>query len=423
MRYALEQNVGETDSVRQARGAFMALIPDLAPSVTTQFGSVKTIPSLIAGLWRVFFVFILTVAERFRADLLNAPKGVRTGEEVFQRLLDEVYQEQESAFWINKDRGDILTIALHRFHRLEQSKIERAFPDWKSLASRKSGRQLHRRLEDWSRTSGLDADWCRDHAVRFLVPLLFDGQLPWTFLFPDSDPLSVTPYRGSRLIDIWRFTARHVTADVAWSRFDLAVQVYGNQDLEPFVFRWSDLSANLRELHDDLRDFEAPYWNYLRETSAEYKRRVEIDFRIYCLQREITRLRNVREQEDWRQKFELKNQLAGALTSFKTKLNDYMANMTTKKKTAEAKHSLHSVDEKRSLAHHLEWTVRVQIYGEKVSDIAKSANVKDPAVSKAVGETLRLIGLKKRAAVRRGRVRGSKNKLSPTAAILRGLGR
>ena len=67
-----------------------------------------------------------------------------------------------------------------------------------------------------------------------------------------------------------------------------------------------------------------------------------------------------------------------------------------------------SDDQKRNLARHLEWTVRVQVKGDTVSEVANSALVEASSVSRAVDEILSLIGIQKRVDLKRGRVVGSK---------------
>jgi len=80
-------------------------------------------------------------------------------------------------------------------------------------------------------------------------------------------------------------------------------------------------------------------------------------------------------------------------------------------------------DQKRNLARHLEWTVRVQVKGDRVSEVADSALVEASSVSRAVDEILGLVGIRKRADLKRGRVLGSKNQRPLETGILRSLGK
>ena len=82
-----------------------------------------------------------------------------------------------------------------------------------------------------------------------------------------------------------------------------------------------------------------------------------------------------------------------------------------------------SDDQKRNFERHLEWTVRVQVKGDRVSKVADSASVEASSVSRAVDEILGLVGIQKRTDLKRGRVRGSKNQRPLEARILRSLAR
>jgi hypothetical protein len=82
-----------------------------------------------------------------------------------------------------------------------------------------------------------------------------------------------------------------------------------------------------------------------------------------------------------------------------------------------------SDDQKRNLARHLEWTVRVQVIGDTVSEVADSALVEASSVSRAVDEILRLVGIQKRTDLKRGRVVGSKNQRPLEMDTLRSLGK
>ncbi len=76
--------------------------------------------------------------------------------------------------------------------------------------------------------------------------------------------------------------------------------------------------------------------------------------------------------------------------------------------------------QKHSLEQHLEWVVRFQVQCETMTEIAASQSVEVSAVSKAINEFLKLIGLQKRPDAKQGRRLGSKNR---RPSILRDLGR
>lgn len=67
-------------------------------------------------------------------------------------------------------------------------------------------------------------------------------------------------------------------------------------------------------------------------------------------------------------------------------------------------------DEKRRLDQHLEWTVRFQLTGEGLDNIAQTADeIEKSTVLRAVYDLLRMIDLEKRADAKPGRRHGSKN--------------
>ena len=79
--------------------------------------------------------------------------------------------------------------------------------------------------------------------------------------------------------------------------------------------------------------------------------------------------------------------------------------------------------EKRNLPKHVAWTVRFQVKGQTLEEVATDANVEESAVSQAVKDILRRIGLNSRTRGKRGRSSGSKTKDPRTSKIRRRLGR
>jgi hypothetical protein len=77
--------------------------------------------------------------------------------------------------------------------------------------------------------------------------------------------------------------------------------------------------------------------------------------------------------------------------------------------------------QKKNLARHLEWTVRVQVKGETIREVADSTSVKPSSVSRAVDEILNMVGISKREDLKRGRIVGSKNQRPTESNIRRNL--
>jgi small nuclear ribonucleoprotein (snRNP)-like protein len=414
--YVLEKQQETPDSQREARGLFLGLIPDVAP--------VGPAPQVISELWPVFWSFLIAVVARFKDDLLpDNANGASTGEEAFVEICVRVFRKQEPEFWVNNGLGSILTMAFghvrqklqptlatNRTHVIDP--VKRSFQNWKRLMRRKETRQLRDKLNQWSRNWNLDADWCRDHVLNVFRDLLFDDSIQWGFLYPDPDPWRCSATRAARLIDFWKFEARHTTGDASVSRFILSNQVYRNgNEPEPFVFR-------LREFN-----FEAAPWRYLREERAEYQKEARLNFRIHLHRTELERLEKLKSEKiTIDEGFE--NTLTGVLGKFDRKLNTYMSKMTKRKSDAQSRHNLVAVRKKEKALQHFQWSVKFQVYGESLANIARSDKVKPNTVSEAVDQVLRDVDLLKRRLFGGGRRQGSNNRESAkTRAILRGLGR
>lgn len=80
-------------------------------------------------------------------------------------------------------------------------------------------------------------------------------------------------------------------------------------------------------------------------------------------------------------------------------------------------------NEKKNLKQHMEWTVKFQVSGKTLSEVAEESNVEQTTVSRAVREILSILPLAPRLDAKPGRIRGSKNRRQVESATRRDLGR
>lgn len=383
--------------MREARGSFLSLIPDLRPHV-------------IGDLWSTtFFDFVFALAELFKKELVGDATKIKSGEEVFLHLLVCAMHEQSAEPWLIDRVNAALIRTLGHFHKLDQQQVREAIPDWKTLQRRKKTGELRKKLQEWSTKWNLDAEWCCDHALSVLRCWLFDEPLRWTFIDPDPDPPNVIPTRESRLTVGWKIAGTGATADVLWSRVGLTSQVYEGGDPAPFK----------------CRGFEAAGWNFLRER-AEYKRQVELDFRIYCLENELTRLTKLKEREARHDQIKLENyqiklenDQTGALREFNRELDNYLSKLEQERIAAATKHNLVAAPP-AAQSIHFEWLILYQVPQTNLTclscpQIRKRTNkaFSEVYIRKCVAKTANLIGLRLRDRhMHAGRPRGTGRPIS-----------
>jgi len=238
-------------------------------------------------------------------------------------------------------------------------------------------------LQDWSLRWNLNADWCRDHALRLLRHWLLDDPLRWTFL----DALG--PTRDPRLAELWHFVTKDKEFEVVWSQATLSGEVFQGK---PPDFEFDDKELPFK--HDG--------YNPIVQNLAEWKRDTEIEFRIQLYEVELDRLKQINSQKD--KTNGLENGFNGILGLFRTAMNEHIAEAEAKVATAKKLMGLIRVAEKREVDKHLEWAVRYQIPENRERqyefdyeyEIAEVARVSEPAVSKAITAILREIDLPKR---------------------------
>ena len=244
------------DSVALARARFLTLIRELRPHVITDLYPVA------------FPEYVFAVAEYFREQLLDkdhafdAPaflclskqivQGIEAGHEPswVQRLnqpTKELVARRRPELLIDHLKGTLsesllvelvnrpLMRVISRLVQLGDLEMAQAFPDWHTAKNLTCFQALRNALLEWSTRWNLDADWCRDHALRVLRKWLFNENLRWTFLYANTDPGDVM--RRSRLLaSAWQLAAMHNEFAVAWSQASLSGEILEG-DPEDFTFK------------------------------------------------------------------------------------------------------------------------------------------------------------------------------------------
>lgn len=393
------------DSVSLARARFLKTLLIVRPHV-------------ILDLYASSFAeFIFAVAEHFKERLVKDPSEPHSN--AFMGLLNETLAGIESnhePVWlarvddamrelIERHRSEVVVAhlkgkltdwqlvelaslplmrAIGTLMHVGDQEIAVAFRDWKTVIKLGHCEALIKELKEWSLRWNLDADWCRDHGLKVLRKWLMDDPLRWTFLNLDPNPPNVMPTRNSRLTDLWDFAAKSKEFDAGWSQATLSGEIFQG-DPEDFSFEHKNLF------------FKAQGFNPIVQDVAEWKRAVELDFRIYLYESELNRLRKIKATKN--QTEDLQSSFSGVLNLFKKEVSDHVQSAEAKVKEAKAALGLLRVKEKRHQDKHFEWTVRYQIPKnssldfELESEIADQAGVTEAAVSKAVTATLKEIAL------------------------------
>lgn len=207
---------------------------------------------------------------------------------------------------------------------------------------------LHSCLILWARRWNLEADWCIDNAL-------------WT-------------------VEMWRqFRSAHDRLDwishgAGWIRLNDEKIAHL---IPPFgLLRW-DADTEFR-------------WSYLRNAERQITEHINGDPHLAFL------------DADLRQRIVAAN-MAKVNAYCDSVLNVYLNQVDSSGKT------LWKLTESRAhLMRNLAWTVRVQVLGQSQSDIAIRKRKEPSTVIRAVNDTLKLLGLKKRPDARPGRQKGQK---------------
>ncbi|HEY6803386.1 MAG TPA: hypothetical protein VI306_07390 [Pyrinomonadaceae bacterium] len=384
----------------------------------------------------IFPEFVIAVVEYFQDSLLN-DKQTASGTDPFLRLcqkeIDGLEETSEPPWLASVDSSmrelidthraqlvlshlkgklpeqklvDLACLPLMRLigtvRQLGEPTIAASFRDWLTLLKLPRLQSLKIALLDWSEKWNLDADWCRDYAIKVLRQLLFDEPHRWTFLNVDPNPLGVTPTRNSQISGHWKFVARDGEFAVGWSQATLSGDV--------FLGDPADFSFDYRGL-----PFRVPGFNPIIESAIEWKRKVEIDFRVLLYTGELQRLTKLKNSLD--EDADLENEFSRYMQVFDDQVSKHIKDVQLRLEYAEVEQGLLRVKEKRQPDKHIAWTVRYQIPRsnnqgcELAKEIAVAEGLKSPAVSIAVTELLLEIGLNKRRSSS-GRKRGSKDSVS-----------
>ena len=344
-RHVLERKKSDqSDSVVEARAAFLSSILELQPQVA-------------ADLWtRAFVVFSFAVAKIFERELL--PEGTQTansGQGVLSQLFLEGMRkfEADELSQMNEERAIGFTFG--RFRTINSGRLEGAFPDWASLTSSEEAVSVRKSIEDWSLQWNLDSEWCRNHALNVLREWLADETLRWAFLSPSMN--SQLERRG------WQRAVSGTLWNLQWSRVRDALMIFEN--LNPFEFRWRGSR------------FETRGWDYLKNKEAEWRRRTRVRFSIWLSEMELEKIGSLREdvELDELTPMEVGRRLAwrnGALSKFNSSLRDYLLRLNMMRKVAKSRHDLVEVNERLKLLQHIEWCVRYQVASQNLSQIGST---------------------------------------------------
>jgi hypothetical protein len=462
--YALQRQGEQSESCRQARALFLDRILDLRPHVVTDLWD-TSLPEFRRSVIRCFLKRIFEGIDN-PLEYLDAKFNAEI--EVPSSLVNHRWELKKEIVGLQAQCGQLsgdLTENVNRVTRehygafynrlllnLLQSRLEPAaaephpvqieFSSWCAISRKRAYKTLCATIRDWSIKWNLNADWCRDHALAALCEWLVDRKLGRV------DPY-FHPLERSVQSHGWTSATSKVVFKSLGSRLDVDNAVLGVRtklasrcDLiaTPWLFCYPAPTEDCEACFSlSLESF----WNIAKESEADFKRRIHLDFRISLAEAEATWLRQVKEQEKLQpsssKKFDGK--LAwrkGALENFEQELKEFVAKMDEKRQAAKSEHGLvdSAAVSQDDLVRNIEWLLRYQLPDnngkyESQSDIAESCKLALSTVSQAVDELLDIIDIPKRPPLPRGgRKLGSKNKPSAdadkrkaTSQILRELAR
>lgn len=429
--FQLERTTGARDSQLIARSHFLKLISELAPQV-------------VDDLWPTFWHLVFAISKRFGQSLISSPRENLAGREIFVRVHARACAEyrllitnSEPSKWPWR----ALFATFEELHKLDRVSIERAFRGWRKLRKGK----LRSGIDQWSIKWNLNADWCRDHALRVLVHFFFDGGLQNSFLHPHIPTLNpfLSSPKGQTLIHregnhpipgepnnwparIWASIA-HEALQGEWDRPHSFDPAQPNVEVSRELLRWA-IFGNDEPERLVLEDFgfSDDGWNFLDESAEEFKRRVEINFLIHIATLERAQLTAVKKGTaspgmgfpednhaalvDWRPR---------QLRIFRKKLLAYVTSVNGQKLEMTKDIDLCRFPTKLKFDKHIRLSINYQIPNASLELNSLTSLGKPSAVTQAIDEILALIDLPRRNPnPTGGRKRGSKNKFS-----LRSLGR
>ena len=363
----------EANSVLEARAVFLSLLLDLLPHVA-------------ADLWsKAFSEFLYIVAHQFKRELIGEQaETANSGRQVIAYLLAEAIDQLKTDDHLNINEETLMCVAFSRFQRIDSDQLKEDFADWNSLNSDEIV-GLKTRIHEWSIHWNLDADWCRDHALAVLCEWAVDETLRWAFL--PSGTHSQLQRKG------WQRATSARIWHVQWSRLVDGLRIF-NGNLNPFEFAWRGAG------------FDAPSWNYLKQKERDWRLRTRLKFCVWLSEKELERIGPLADDAASNEltSAEIDKALGwrhGALTKFEAAMRAYLGRIRLLRQAAKSQHELVDVDDKPKLQEHIEWTVRYQVGGEGLSQIAFSIRQQEgglqaSTVSRAVEEVLALIRLVKR---------------------------
>ena len=410
--YSLEQPGDQSESSRIARVEFLRLIPLVKPECLEE-------------LWQLAFMeFVHVVSEMFQSELVQgSEQETANGIKVFSSLLTQTYSRIRNDGLLNKSIGDLLCLTFARYHKIDQIELKKAIPNFEAITKLACAQNLCALITYWSRRWNLDAEWCRNQAVKTLRSLLVSDRLKWSFLDNVKSLDSIWREGTLKAIDdttntagdiavlikaidalkieesdcmdfAWYWAAQEITDALLWSRVELSLDIHGSAGApKPFKFKWRDIS------------FVRPGFHVLRESQAQCRRRLEVEFRLLLNERErlvLTKMLASDAKSDYNEDLGY-----GLLQKFRKRLDQHIKEIL--KTTSERTKNLVPTKKRRQLDRNLRWTIQYQLDSTKtLAEIA--GNIKKISkVQRAIDDSLSLLGLAKRPDAKPGRKLGSRN--------------
>lgn len=397
----MTQTTGSSRTCINARASFLKSVIDFRPHVVTD-------------LWN-------TALPEFRRVVLSRFRDKIFGDN------EENYRGNEKALPESRPQVDYPVLILQQKLAprplatvTQVDPLREAFFSCHKASQLPENAQLLERIHEWSKRFNLDVDWCRDHALSVLRKWLYDGELRWVSAFPFLLLLIQSNGWRSAVNDL------HEDADLSSILVDVDFHTkYGEPP--PFEFHWWRSAIN--DLHEDADlsgipvdvDFHTKHgepqtefhlsgldfkdsWSLVTESESQFKRRVEVIFRLSLAEWEVGHLNRLVAKQAWHlDAITLESQLArsrGALQAFKLNLNEYVSEIKKWQSTIRS-----DLDLIQALAQpseeQVKWLVFYQVPQDDFlclpySAIARSSSSTRDAVRKKVKNTADFIGLKLR---------------------------
>jgi hypothetical protein len=350
-RYVLQMQGDLGESRLLARALFLTSIIRLRPDV-------------VKDLWQ-------TVLPAFRLAVL-----AHFHSEIFQGIDPEEYQKEKEKEFIEAPQlcGDYLVDLIQRKLSLRHTTLaigdnplRHAFFSFYRITQAEDCKHLVDEIQEWSQRWNLRAEWCRDHALAVLRAWLGHNEIRWAGVFPSR----LWPVQ----FDGWRSAVSELEDNALFSQ----VLVELKTEAKPKAPKRLVFKPGKK---DPAFCFEI-WWNVAEESEAQFKKRVRIDFKLWLLETEATRIRILKKDEESKplsvKEFEKQlapRNLAGpdGVNQFGRELRKYITKVKDWKKKTKAKHRLVEASGEPHIEH-VRWLVLYQVPGPCLtySEIVKVA--------------------------------------------------